>query len=170
MTTETKTEATEREIERAQRIAEQIGRKQRVNRERLEPFARASKQEHIDAASKYIALDATRDSELDGYYKVRNVELQLSGTYCRFGIVFVAEGQAACQTDGGPRIVGPWAQTFGLCTTIASSRVARKPSIEVESGDVLSINGIDFRVRAYRRDYLALDKIEADGTLTGCDF
>lgn len=119
----------------------------------------------IENATRYISLDSAPNRYDDGR-DVPNATLRIAGTYKRANISYVAKGFSARQETGERKVPGPWAATYGLGTMLTAARVAREPEIEVEDGDVLSIDGIDFRVRVYRREYIALDRIESDGHLT----
>lgn len=133
-----------------------------------------TRNEHIDAAGNYWQLETSPSSKGYGSSReIMNVELKIAGTYTRCGISFILEGEEGRQDYGGPMIPGPWAATYGLGACIASSRIARKPHIEVTDGDVICLphrHGDSaytyYRVRIYRREYIALDRIEADGSLT----
>jgi len=139
--------------------------------------ARSSRNEHIDAAPNYWDIETSPSSK--GYgsdVEIKNVELKIAGTYHRVAICLTLEGEEARQSCGGEMIPGPFAGTYGLASCIAASRIARKPSIEVTDGDVICIphsHGESaytyYRVRIFRREYVALDRIEADGSLTPSD-
>ena len=124
----------------------------------------ASKDERIHAAGRYIRLESGLDYR--GKRTVANANLHIEGTLTRVAICYVAKGDTARQEICGDPIPGPWAQTYGLASALTATRMAREPEITVTDGDVLSIDGIDFRVRVYRRQYVALDRIEDDGSLT----
>lgn len=133
-----------------------------------------TRSEHIDAAPNYWDIETSPSSK--GYgsdVEIHNVELLIAGTYTRVAICLTLEGEEARQDCGGEMIPGPWAATYGLCSIIASSRIAHKPKIEVADGDVICIphsHGESaytyYRVRIFRRQYVALDRIDADGSLT----
>lgn len=155
MTTETEV------TEQARLAAEYQARRVEQARARVNDLvpAAASRAERIAAAGQYLQLT----SDADG--KVQNVELHAPGSY-RCGVGTCKRGEEARQEFEGPLVPGPWAYAYELCTMIASSRVAHTPCIEVADGDVIALDGIEYRVRAYRRDYIALDRIEKDGRLT----
>lgn len=112
----------------------------------------------IDAAPQYLRFTS------DAKGRVQNVELRVNGRW-HHGLSHVRPGDEGRQVQDGPMVPGPWSYAFGLCTSLTSSRVAKLPVVDVETGDVLSIDGINYRVLVYRQQYIALERIEADGTL-----
>ncbi len=125
------------------------------------------KAERIESADVYLALELSRDHS--DKLKIANMDLRIKGTYKSHGFSYVAKGDSARQSHGGRNVTGPWCSMFPLCTAITSSRLPRRPETEVTDGDVISINCDDYRVRIYQRDYIALDLIEKDGSLTPVD-
>lgn len=133
-----------------------------------------TRNEHIDAAPNYWDIETSPSSK--GYgsdVEIKNVEFKIAGTYHRVGLCLTLEGEEARQSCGGEMIPGPFAGSYGLASCITASRMARKPTVEITDGDVITIphkHGDSaytyYRVRIYRRQYVALDLIEADGTLT----
>jgi len=130
--------------------------------------------EHISDAGNYWQIETSPSSKGYGSEReIMNVELKIAGTYYRCGISITLEGESGRQSCGGEMIPGPFAATYGLGSCIAASRIARKPFIEVTDGDVIAIPHrhaesayTHYRVRIFRGQYIALDRIEADGSLT----
>ena len=115
-------------------------------------------------AGRYIHLEVGYDH--DGRLKIFNGDLHIEGTYHRAAISYTGENDFARVDCGEEERRGPFCGTYGLGTCLTAHRSARCPEITVTDGDVLSINCRDFRVRVFRRQYIALDRIEKDGTLT----
>ena len=147
-----------------------------------ERMGRMSKADRIDAAGRYIKLDAEleelsryADPEDPGKHrtaKVKNVEFgrpcTVDGTrFVRHSHVigFVPKGCRARQSNGGELIEGPWAYAFGTGSMITASRIARPIELELDTGDVLSINGVDFVAEWKQNEWLKLHRIEDDGYL-----
>ena len=149
-----------------QRRDENRARRENLARERVHEIAgEATKRERIEQAGRYIRLESSLNRYGDGT-TVKNANLKIEGTLTRVAISYVGTGFEGRQESGEPMVPGPWASTFGLGSMLTAGRVAREPEITVADGDVLSIDGVDFRVRVYRREYVALDRIEDDGSLT----
>ncbi len=154
-------------------ICHENGRRMRADK-LAELVPARTRNEHIDAAPNYWDIETSPSSK--GYgsdVEIKNVEFKIAGTYHRVGLCLTLEGEEARQDCGGEMIPGPWAATYGLCSVIAASRIARKPTVEIADGDVIAIphkHGESaytyYRVRIFRREYVALDRIEADGRLT----
>lgn len=118
----------------------------------------------IKAAGRYIHIDVGYGHA--GELKIFNADLAIEGTYHRAAISYTGENAFARVDCGEEERRGPFCGTYGLATCITSHRAARSNEITVADGDVLSIDCRDFRVRVYRGEYIALDRIERDGTLT----
>jgi hypothetical protein len=118
----------------------------------------------IEAAGRYINLVCGYDHE--GRLKIFNADLLIEGTYHRAAISYTSETEFARVDCGEEERRGPFCGTYGLGSCLTSHRSARSPEITVTDGDVISINCRDFRVRVFRNEYIALDRIERDGTLT----
>lgn len=136
------------------RLAEEIAK---------DPDAPKTKSDWIMAAKRYLRLESGK--RYDGRTEVMNSVLRIAGTYHSLTIVYVPKGENGRQECGGAMIDGPWASTFGNGSMLTANRIARDPETEIENGDVLMIDGIDFRVRVFRGQYIALDRIEDDGSL-----
>lgn len=91
----------------------------------------------------------------------------------RNGITIVQRGESGRKVEQGPLVPGPWADTFGLCTVMAanpehgtSAEMARLRGqglvYDVRSGDLLCIDGVIYRVKVYRRQYIALTEVESN--------
>ena len=115
-------------------------------------------------AGRYIHIAVGYDH--DGRLKITNADLKIEGTYHRAAISYTGENEFARVDCGEEERRGPFCGTYGLGSCITAHRSARCPEITVTDGDVLSINCRDFRVRVYRNQYIALDRIEKDGSLT----
>lgn len=94
-------------------------------------------------------------------------DLRLKGTYHRFGVGAVPRGCEGRKEYNGPMVPGPWAFAFGLGAVLSSSQAhrdadaeRRATDIEVEAGTVLRIDGIDYKVRVERGEFLKLDPVE----------
>lgn len=118
----------------------------------------------IEAAGRYIKLEPTRDYQ--GRLTISNANLLIEGTYHRLAISYTGPDEFARRDHGEEEERGPFCGAYGLGSCITSSRMAREPEITVTDGDVISIACIDFRVRTFRGQYIALDRIERDGSLT----
>ena len=101
------------------------------------------------------------------------IDLQIAGTYYRHRIGTVKRGDEARQVDGGDMVPGPWAYAFGLCTVISNPPTKPDPSIDVDDGDVLILDGDRYRVRIDRRQWIELelvrerDSLKHEGYLPG---
>lgn len=138
----------------AESIAEELGK---------EGIESMTKSDWIMQAKRYLKLESGK--AYDGSTKVQNSVLRIADTYHSLTIVYVPKGSEGRQECGGAMIPGPWASTFGNGSMLTAQRIARDPETEIENGDVLMIDGIDFRVRVFRGQYIALDRIENDGSL-----
>lgn len=118
----------------------------------------------IEAAGRYVNLEVGRD--YNGETKIFNGDLRIEGTYHRLAISYTSADEIARVDCGEEQRRGPFCGTYGLGSCITAHRSARSPEIEVTDGDVISINCRDFRVRTYRGQYIALDRIERNGSLT----
>ena len=153
-----------RDAEIAKRAEEwQAGAPARAKERLAEELGTKSKNEWITEAKRYLRLESGKD--YSGSTKVQNSVLRIADTYHSLTIVYVPKGDEGRQECGGAMIPGPWASTFGNGSMITAQRIARDPETEIENGDVLMIDGIDFRVRVFRNQYIALDRIEDDGSL-----
>lgn len=141
-----------------------------------------TKDARIAAAGQFIELDAELE-ELNQFAdkgdpgkhrsaKVKNIELGRPATHdgkhyvVRNHIVgFIPKDCRARQAHGGDLIDGPWAYAFGTGSMITAQRCARTPSMVVDTGDVVSINGIDFVAEWKQNEWLSLHRIEDDGYL-----
>ena len=144
-----------------------------------ERMGRMSKAERINAAGRYLKLEAELEAPMyeddPGRHrsgKVKNVEFgrrcTLDGkTVIRHSHVigFVPKGCFARQSHGGELIEGPWAYAFGTGSMLTAQRVARAIEIVLDTGDVVSINGVDFVAEWDRGEWLNLHRIEDDGYL-----
>jgi len=101
--------------------------------------------------------------------------LRLRGTFHRFGLGFVAEGDEGRQEMHGPLVPGPWAYAFGLCTVIdnyggtgreAAEREEAGLEHEVSAGDVVVVGGHRYTVRIERGQYLYLDARQDGETIS----
>ena len=90
--------------------------------------------------------------------------LNIKGTYYNHAVFSVLKGESARQVFQGPLVEGPWASTFGLCSMLVahdnSAELAEEASrtIEVQSGDIIKVEGTFYEVEVYRREYIRLIK------------
>jgi hypothetical protein len=142
-----------------------------------------SKADRIDGAGRYLKLEAELDAPMyeddPGRHrsgKVKNVQFgrpcTVDGrTFLRHShiIGFVPKGCRSRQAHGGELIEGPWAYAFGTGSMLTASRVARDIEIQLDTGDVVQINGVDFVAEWDRGEWLNLHRIEDDGYLVPND-
>lgn len=153
-----------RDAEIAKRAAEfQAGAPARAKARLAEELGTKSKNDWIMEAKRYLKLESGK--AYDGSTKIQNSVLRIEGTYHSVTIVYVPKGEEGRQECGGAMIPGPWASSFGNGSMLTAQRIARDPETDITDGDVLMIDGIDFRVRIIRNEWLALDRIEDDGSL-----
>jgi hypothetical protein len=87
----------------------------------------------------------------------------------RWGVGIVPAGQTGRQTTGGPLVPGPWAYTFGKATVLSAEPMAEAPSVRVEWGDTIVLDGVPFEIQPLWRfgrpdpEYAALILIDDDG-------
>ena len=93
--------------------------------------------------------------------------------YHRLGIGSIPRGSEGRQEMGGPMVPGPWAYTYGKCSSVTSDhqsgsgyetdqlRAAGKVHA-VESGDFIVLDGVCYRAEVFRRQYIRLVMV-ADG-------
>lgn len=91
--------------------------------------------------------------------------LRIKGTFHRLAICFTPAGEFSRREFQGPVLEGPYASTFGLSTTIHNGSREQKlverakedaRTVEVETGDLLRIDGITYGVRVYRNEFINL--------------
>jgi len=96
--------------------------------------------------------------------------LVVNGRY-RLGIGSVPRGAEGRQVHEGPMVPGPWAYTYGLATVMAANPVhgtgaeMRRKAAEnkvhhVATGDQVSIDGVTYEVKVFRRQFIDLIKVE----------
>lgn len=130
-----------------------------------------------------IKINAKLDKEYhnphhdNGKFKIVSEDwLCLEGTYHRFGIGGIPEGNEGRQVYQGPLVPGPWCFAFGLCSVICDNpklgtgaqlerKTADGSAHTVRDGSVLEICGNLYRVRVFRREYIALDRIDENGNV-----
>lgn len=83
-------------------------------------------------------------------------DLRIKDTYYRLGVGFVAEGDEGRKEMHGPMVPGPWAYTYGLCSVISNTPTERNPEIVVQNGDHLIVDGFEYVIEVYRREYIRL--------------
>ncbi len=80
----------------------------------------------------------------------------------------IKAGDSARKVCGGPLVPGPWAYTFGLgaCLTAdyegKAEELAREAqrTIDIESGDLIRVDGNVYRVEIFRREYIKLHPVQ----------
>jgi hypothetical protein len=125
-----------------------------------------------------LPLDIMKDGQPTTSHILSFQYTVLRGTplHHRFGLGHVMAGDAGnCDGDGfGQNVMkaGPWAYAFGLCVAICSNPAMNSGAESdrnkaagtehvIEDGQLVSIANITYRCRIYRRDFLALDPVNA---------
>lgn len=99
-----------------------------------------------------------------------NAVLTITGSYHRFGVGMVPEGESARQEFGGPMVPGPWAYTYGPMASVITADPEHSTGAEmrrkaeaglvfhVEDGDEVEVQGLLYRAEYYgfQRAYLRL--------------
>ena len=110
-------------------------------------------------ANKFSFTSSPRRQE---YRSDREVEHVLAAGHNRFGVGFIPEGSEGRQVKYGPMVPGPWAFAFGLCSVIdnfGGTGAERKRNLaagtehDVEDGDSVTIDGVEFVVRVTRNGF-----------------
>ena len=102
------------------------------------------------------------DNDRTGYNKY--TILNIKGTYYNHAVCSVRKGESARKVFQGDLVEGPWASSFGLSTSIVahdnSDELADEDSrtIEVQTGDIIKVDGTFYEVQVYRREYIRLIK------------
>ena len=92
--------------------------------------------------------------------------LRIKGTYHRLAPVEIKEGEEGRKVMHGPMVAGPWATTFGLSSVITdydrSAEIAdeKRRTVEVETGSLISLSGVVYRVEVFRKEYIRLIRVE----------
>lgn len=117
-------------------------------------------------------IQATREAgPFDPSWPKFDTVLQIAGTYFRHGVGAVLEGHSGRKVDQGPRVPGPWAYAFPLCTSISSSpemgtgadikrNKAAGVEFTVDEGDLVEVEGVVYRVKLDRRQWIKLEAVE----------
>ena len=110
--------------------------------------------------TKEISNVLPYDNDRTGYKK--ETILKIKGTYHKLAVCSVREGEEGRRVFKGPLVEGPWASTFGLSTSIVSHDNSAElddeasRTIEVESGDLIEVDGTVYEVSVYRKEYIKL--------------
>jgi hypothetical protein len=87
--------------------------------------------------------------------KSQNSILRIVGSYSRFGVGYVAEGDSGVQHDGGPQVPGPWAFAYELSHMLTNEPIEVKEAkakdefdrtTYVETGDKVRVDGNVYEV------------------------
>ena len=87
--------------------------------------------------------------------KRQNSILRINGSYSRFGVGYVAEGDSGVQHDGGPQVPGPWAFAYELSTTLTNDPIEVKEAraidehartVFIATGDKVRVDGNVYEV------------------------
>ena len=82
--------------------------------------------------------------------KSQNSILRIEGSYSRFGVGYVAEGDSGVMHDGQPPVPGPWAFAYQLSNMLTNDPIEVKEakakdeadrSVYVANGDKVRVDG-----------------------------
>lgn len=97
----------------------------------------------------------TKSKDVDHRFReTQHVTLRIHGisgkSYpLRFGVAYTGPKEAGRLVDGGPLVMGPHAETYGLATVLTAEPYdpdAGKHIIDIEPGDYVTIDGDLFRL------------------------
>ena len=98
--------------------------------------------------------------------KSQNSILRINGSYSRFGVGYVAEGDSGIQHDGGPQVPGPWAFAYELSHSLTNDPIEVKEarakdeadrSVYVATGDKVQVDGNVYEVNIHATLNLGYD-------------
>lgn len=83
--------------------------------------------------------------------------------YHRYAVVGWTKDYAGRLVQGGPKVAGPHAGAFGLCTVIAANPIPDESTyVDVAYGDLVSVGGSVYAIQSAPNQNIALERVLGD--------